>query len=99
MYLIKNQLFIKKYLEKKLYFVLAIITVLLIPNTHYAQSPNLGSVANFVLFTTFGAVTNTSISQLTGNVGSNSSSGTGFVNVKVNGVKYNNLGCCIGEYQ
>jgi len=52
-----------------------------------AQAPNLGTAANFVLFTTIGAVNNTGISQLTGNVGTNNGSITGFGNV--NGVMHN----------
>lgn len=46
-----------------------------------AQVPNLGTAANFVLFTTNGAVTNTGSSQLTGHVGSNVGGSTGFGNV------------------
>ena len=55
-----------------------------------AQAPVLGTSANFVLFTTVGAVTNTGTSQLTGNVGTNSGSSTGFGNV--NGVMHDNNG-------
>jgi len=54
----------------------------------FAQAPNLGSASGFVLFTTNGALTNTGISQLTGNVGSNNGSSTAFGNV--NGVMNNN---------
>ena len=55
-----------------------------------AQSPNLGTTANFVLFSANGAVGNTGISQLTGNVGTNNGAITGFGNV--NGVMLNNNG-------
>jgi Ice-binding-like/Secretion system C-terminal sorting domain len=48
---------------------------------NFAQGPNLGTSANFVLFTSVGAITNTGTSHLTGHVGSNSGSGTGFGNV------------------
>ncbi len=54
------------------------------PYANSAQAPTLGSVANFVLFSANGAVSNTGISQITGNVGSNNGSSTGFGNV--NGV-------------
>jgi hypothetical protein len=65
--------------------------LLLIPNMNFGQvAPNLGTAANFVLFTTNGAVSNTGISQLTGNVGTNSGSTTGFGNV--NGVMHNGNG-------
>ncbi|MEI7662869.1 MAG: ice-binding family protein [Bacteroidota bacterium] len=49
-----------------------------------AQAPPLGSAAGFVLFSTTGAVGNTGISHITGNVGTNSGAITGFGNV--NGV-------------
>lgn len=51
------------------------------PKTQFAQVITLGTTADFVLFTTVGAVTNTGTSHLTGNVGSNSGSSTGFGNV------------------
>ena len=46
-----------------------------------AQAPPLGTVADFVLFSTDGAVTNTGLSQLTGNVGTNNGPITNFGNV------------------
>lgn len=46
-----------------------------------AQAPDLGSAANFVLFSSNGAVSNTGISHLTGNVGTNNGSSTAFGNV------------------
>lgn len=64
--------------------------LLLIPAINFAQAPNLGSSATFVLFSNDGAVTNTGISQLTGNVGTNNGSSTGFGNV--NGVMNDNNG-------
>jgi hypothetical protein len=54
------------------------------PIVSFGQAPSLGTAANFVLFTTVGAVTNSGIphlTHLTGNVGSNSGSSTGFGNV------------------
>jgi len=53
----------------------------------FSQSPSLGTVADFVLFSSNGAVTNTGISQLTGNVGTNTGPISGFGNV--NGVMQN----------
>jgi hypothetical protein len=47
----------------------------------------MGTAANFVLFTSVGAVGNTGISQLTGDVGTNVGATTGFGNV--NGVMHN----------
>lgn len=56
----------------------------LLPLTGFAQAPTLGAAANFVLFTTIGPVTNSGIpylTHLTGNVGTNTGSSTGFGNV------------------
>lgn len=47
----------------------------------FGQAPDLGSTADFVLFSTDGAVGNSGISQLTGKVGTNNGSNTGFGNV------------------
>ncbi len=51
------------------------------PTINFGQAPNLGTAAEFVLFSTNGAVGNTGISQLTGNVGTNNGISTGFGNV------------------
>ncbi|MCX6279153.1 MAG: ice-binding family protein, partial [Bacteroidetes bacterium] len=69
---------------------LTVVVLLLISTTDYAQAPPLGSAAGFVLFSSVGAVTNTGISQITGNVGTNSGSSTGFGNV--NGGMHDNDG-------
>ena len=70
-------------------FLTAVI-LLSIPTLMFAQAPPLGSAANFVLFTTVGAVGNAGISQVTGNVGTNSGAITGFGNV--NGVMHTSDG-------
>ncbi|MEJ7588125.1 MAG: ice-binding family protein [Ferruginibacter sp.] len=70
--------------------IVAGICLLSIPKIQYAQAPTLGTAAEFVLFTTTGAVGNTGISQVTGNVGTNSGSSTGFGNV--NGTMHDNDG-------
>ncbi len=57
-----------------------------IPRINFGQSINLGTTSDFVLFSSVGAVTNTGISQITGNVGSNLGASTGFGNV--NGVMH-----------
>lgn len=62
------------------------VTLLFLFYTTFSQAPNLGSAAKFVLFSSNGAVTNSGISQITGNVGTNSGSSTGFGNV--NGVMH-----------
>jgi hypothetical protein len=66
---------------QKLLLKMGILVFLLIPLFHFGQSPTLGTAADFVLFTSVGAVTNTGITHLTGNVGTNSGSSTGFGNV------------------
>jgi len=71
-------------MKTRLLNALTAVLLLLIPALNFAQAPPLGTAADFVLFTTIGAVTNTGISQVTGNVGTNSGSITGFGNV--NGV-------------
>ncbi|MEI6682480.1 MAG: ice-binding family protein [Bacteroidota bacterium] len=60
------------------------VLILLLPLLNFAQAPPLGTAAGFVLFSTVGAVGNTGISQVTGNVGTNNGAITGFGNV--NGV-------------
>ena len=77
-------------MKNKLFYALAGVILFLIPSVNFGQAPDLGSAANFVLFTTNGAVTNSGISQVTGNVGTNDGSCTGFGNV--NGVMDNNNG-------
>lgn len=62
----------------------------LIPNVNFAQAPPLGTAVDFVLFSTVGAVSNSGISQLTGNVGTNSGLNSGFGNV--NGQMHQNDG-------
>lgn len=54
----------------------------------FGQAPNLGTTQDFVIFTTVGAVTKTGVgfAHITGHVGSNSGSSTGFGNV--NGVMH-----------
>jgi hypothetical protein len=61
-----------------------------LPGAYLAQAPNLGTTANFVLFSADGAVSNSGVSHLTGNVGTNNGSSTNFGNV--NGVMHDNDG-------
>jgi len=77
-------------MKKLLQFVTTIVVLIISPNILIAQAPTLGTAGNFELFTTVGAVTNTGISQVTGNVGTNSGSTTGFGNV--NGQMHDNDG-------
>ncbi|MEX2485225.1 MAG: ice-binding family protein [Brumimicrobium sp.] len=68
-------------MKKQLNNILGAFLLLLIPTALFSQAPNLGTTVNFVLFTSDGAVTNSGISQLTGNVGTNNGSSTSFGNV------------------
>ena len=77
-------------MKTSLFNVLVAVILLIIPTFIFAQSPTLGTVSNFVLFSSNGAVSNTGISHLTGNVGTNNGSSTGFGNV--NGVMHDNDG-------
>ncbi len=70
-------------MKTHIFTTLAAFSLLTISATLQAQ-PNLGSTASFVLFSTNGSVTNTGISHLTGNVGTNNGSSTGFGNVDGN---------------
>lgn len=72
----------KKY---TLYSIIAVI-LLFLPLINIAQAPNLGTAVDFVLFSSDGSVSNSGISRLTGNVGTNNGSSTAFGNV--NGVMH-----------
>ncbi|MDB5284888.1 MAG: hypothetical protein JWO06_3963 [Bacteroidota bacterium] len=65
----------------KILNTLSLVNLFLLPSIIYAQAPNLGTAANFVLFSRNGAVTNSGISHYTGNIGTNNGSSTGFGNV------------------
>jgi gliding motility-associated-like protein/uncharacterized repeat protein (TIGR01451 family) len=73
-------------MKNKLLLIVVTAALLFFPNINFGQAPNLGTAANFVLFSSVGAIGNTGISQVTGNVGTNSGAITGFGNV--NGVMH-----------
>jgi hypothetical protein len=66
--------------------MILILTVFGLINYINAQAPNLGIAANFVLFSSDGAVSNSGISHFTGSIGTNNGSSTAFGNV--NGVMH-----------
>jgi len=69
-----------------LYTLIISLVLFLIPTIIFAQtSPNLGTTAKFVIFSSSGAVSNTGTSYLTGDVGTNSGSATGFSSQYVTG--------------
>lgn len=70
-----------EYMKKIILLSLVTLSLLLTPTTQFAQIITLGTTADFVLFTSNGAVTNTGTSHLTGNVGTNVGGSTGFGNV------------------
>lgn len=77
-------------MKTKLLYLLPAFILFLLPGVNFAQAPDLGTAADFALFSTDGAVSNTGISQVTGNVGTNNGSSTAFGNV--NGVMHDNDG-------
>ncbi len=77
-------------MKNKLLLSLTAFSFLALPAITFAQAPVLGTAANFVLFTSNGAVGNSGITHATGNVGTNSGSSTNFGNV--NGVMHDNDG-------
>jgi hypothetical protein len=74
-------------MRNKLFLIVETVMLLSCPNINFAQKPDLGTAANFALFTSVGAVGNTGISQVTGDVGTNNGAITSFGNV--NGVMHN----------
>jgi len=65
--------------------LLVAAAILVFPNLNHAQAPALGTAADFVLFSTNGAVTNAGtllyLTKLTGNVGADIGAVSGFGNV------------------
>ncbi len=68
-------------MKRKLLFILASAGILSFPETIFGQAPMLGTSAKYVLFTSSGAVGNTGISHVTGNLGTNVGAITGFGNI------------------
>jgi len=61
-------------MKTKLLFVFTAVLLFMIPNGMFGKAINLGTAADFAVFSTDGSVSNTGISQVTGNVGSNNGS-------------------------
>src|SRR6185295_15511165 len=77
-------------MKSTLLFIVTAVILSYFTNKSFGQAPDLVTAADFVLFSTNGAVSNTGISQLTGNVGTNNGFSTAFGNV--NGVMHDNDG-------
>lgn len=61
---------------KKLFLLLFLILVMI--NNNKAQKPDFGTATDFAVFTTIGAFANSGNSQITGNIGTNTGTLTGF---------------------
>jgi hypothetical protein len=68
-------------MKRKLLFILASAGLLSFPKISFGQAPTLGTSAKYALFTSGGAVGNTGISHVTGNLGTSVGAITGFGNV------------------
>jgi hypothetical protein len=77
-------------MKKNLFTIATTIALLFSSQISFASAPSLGTAADFVVFTTDGALLNTGITHLTGNVGTNNGSIAGFGNV--NGGMHNSDG-------
>ena len=69
-------------------FPLVILSILVFNGICFAQAPNFGSAANFAFFSSGGAISNTGVSSVTGDIGTNSGAITGFTNGMVHGNLY-----------
>ena len=70
--------------------IVLVFAMLDTPIISLSQSPTMGNVAEFILFSTTGAITNTGKSHFTGNIGTNKGPISGFGNV--NGVMHDQDG-------
>jgi hypothetical protein len=73
---------------KLLYFFIA-VSLMSLPKGIFGQAPDLGAASDFALFTAVGALDNTGVSTVTGDVGSNTYAATGFPPGTVVGTIYN----------
>jgi hypothetical protein len=55
----------------KLFCSAAVLLLFLTPNVHFGQAPNLGSAADFALFTAAGAFNSNVATTVTGDIGTN----------------------------
>ena len=63
---------------KKLLQIVSTLFLLYLPNVIFGQAPDLGAASSFALFTKAGAFTNTGATVVTGDIGTNVGSFTGF---------------------
>ena len=70
---------------KQFFTALFLITLLLFSTTNFGQAPPLGNAAGYAVFTSAGAVNNTGVSIITGNIGTNAGAFNGFTQGLVSG--------------
>lgn len=68
-------------MKAKILQMATVVALLFFPGVNFGQAPNLGSAANFVLFSTNGPLNNTGTSYLTGDIGTNNGTSSGYNNV------------------
>ena len=71
-------------MKNKLLLIASTVALLTVPNKNFGQAPSMGTTSNFALFSTVGALNISGISQITGDIGTNSGSTTVFVNINGN---------------
>ncbi len=76
--------------KQKFIYSILVIPLYFFSNLSFAQSLTLGTTANFVMFTSSGAVSNIGASTLTGNVGTGLGAISGFATSTLNTSFYNN---------
>lgn len=69
----------------KFQLIVIMAVLLFFPKINYGQAPNLGTASNFALFTADGAFTNTGESNVTGDIGTNLGTFSGFPPGVLNG--------------
>lgn len=69
----------------KLFYTLFMPFLFLLPNILFGQAPDLGTSANFAVFTATGAFSNDGATQITGDIGTHAGAFTGFPPGVVNG--------------
>ncbi|MCW3117289.1 MAG: hypothetical protein JWM28_1371 [Chitinophagaceae bacterium] len=75
--------------SKSSLFIITTLSLFSFSNAVFGQAPNLGIAANFTLFTVTGAMDNTGVTTITGNIGTNTGAISGFGTVN-GGVYHNN---------
>ena len=65
-------------MKRKLFFTITALALLFLPNISFAQAPRLGTCSTFAVFTAGGLFANSGPSTVTGNIGTNTTTLTGF---------------------